>query len=78
MLLIDGFSCFELESPFVEYFNRCKEIGMTRLQIQKNFKYLDQYYEEMVINKLMIEIIFKSDPSLDKLFNNWCNSNNMN
>lgn len=73
-----GYSHSELEMPFVKYFNRCKEIGMTKLQIQKNFKYLGKYYSEMVIDVLMVEVIFKNDPSLDKLFNNWCNSNKMN
>jgi len=77
MILIDDYSYFTVESPFIKYFDRCKETGMTNLQIKNNFKYLYKYYQEMVIDVLSVETIFKNDPSLDKLFNNWCRSNKM-
>lgn len=66
-----------VESPFIKYFDRCQEIGMTKSEIQKNFKYLDKYYGEMVTDKLSVETSYKLNPTLDKLFNEWCCDNNM-
>ena len=50
---------------------------MTKSQIQKNLNFLDKYYQNMVIDKLPITIFFKIEPSLEKLFNNWCVDNNI-
>lgn len=69
---------YGFESPFIKYFNRCKEIGMSKLDIQKNFKYLDKIYSDMVLDKLSVQSIYATNPSLDKLFNNWCSDENMN
>jgi len=73
----DVYAYFDLESPFIKYFNRCKDIDMTKSQIQKNLNFLDKYYQNMVIDKLPITIFFKIEPSLEKLFNNWCVDNNI-
>ena len=66
-----------VEKPFIDYFNRCNEIGMGKLEIQKNFKYLTKYYEELVIDDMDVDTIFKIDPTLNKLFNNWCDDNHI-
>jgi len=72
-----GSTYLSVEKPFIDYFNRCKEIGMCKLDIQKNFRYLDKYYHESVFEKLSLQTIYKNDPTLDKLFNNWCKDNNI-
>ena len=69
-----GFSYLSIEKPFVEYFNRCKGIGMSFDDINKNFNYLELYYDDIVSDKRAdkhpFESLFKLY-TLDALFNNW-------
>ena len=59
---------YSVESPFVQYFRRCEEIGMTETEIRKNFPYLEKMYKEMVLNELSIDSVNRTAPSLEKLY----------
>lgn len=68
---INKFEFYTIEEPFVDYFNRCKDVDMTDYEIRKNFNYLKKYYDDMVISKITINDDIEDILSLDALYNNW-------
>jgi hypothetical protein len=68
MMIGVGLVYFSVEAPFANYFRRCIEIGMTDSEIRKNFPYLKVMYQEMVLNKLSVETIVRSNPNLEDLY----------
>ena len=54
MIIESGWSWNALESPFKNYFDRCKSIGMTFYDIEKQLPFLEKYYQEMVVEKRKI------------------------
>lgn len=58
MLIEGGWDYFALEEPFVKYFRRCKEIGMSFKEIEEQLPYIEKYYQKMVLDNLSLENVW--------------------
>lgn len=70
-----SFGYFTVESPFVQYFDRCKLAGISRLEIKSKLFQLEKYYKEMVLDQLDFMDIQWYQKSLDNLFTKWSDAN---
>jgi hypothetical protein len=69
---VDGLASlgyYSVETPFIQYFDRCYESGMHLCEIEDQLPSIEKYYEEMVKEKLHTNEAWLA--SLNNLFDNW-------
>lgn len=68
--------CFgEKELYYTNYFDRCRDIGMSRSEISINLEFLDKYYQSDYISKLSeYDLFWKKYTSVEKIFIDWCDN----
>ena len=69
MTLQEGyhFTFYSKEKPFVDYFNRLRDVGYSDDQIEAKLPQLQRYYYDMVI----VGVFYVDIPTLSQLFENW-------
>ena len=69
--------CFGKEELYyTHYFDRCRDIGMSKSEISINLEFLDKYYQEDYISKLSsYDLFWKKYTSVEKIFIDWCDNN---
>jgi len=72
----DGVCYLSCVYKYVEYFNRCKSVGLSDFEIEKNLKYLEKYYKRD-IKKYKPKSLFGKGiyENIHTFFNYWCSNN---
>jgi len=64
------FDYSDSEKTFIDYFDRCKSIGMSISEIERNLKGVQKYYKKMIPKDEQWENRWSKDP-LKALFDEW-------
>lgn len=66
------FEILDEERQFYCYFDRCYDIGMTEMEIRKNFKYLNKLYKKTI--PILKRLLYNK--SLENAYITWKRINN--
>ena len=67
-----GFGYSSKETPIIIYLDKCREIGMTRCEIEKNIPYLDRLFHKEIYGVPVSFGFLSYDSKINELVTCWC------